>query len=74
MPCIFSKDDEKVILERKILVLKRKAKNPARLVKESKVYYLPISLDIAQRLRLDDGDFVKVELAKVQKKEEPITV
>ena len=69
MNCIFSEDQEKVILERKVLCAKRKAKNPndKRIrdrPKESTVFYLPITKDLATRLELSEGDYVIAELAK----------
>ena len=68
MPCIFAKYENKIIIERKVLVLKRKLKNPedkrVQSNKETTVFYLPISRDLAQRLRLEEGSFVKAEIAK----------
>ncbi len=69
MNCIFSENQEKVILERKVLVAKRKAKNPndKRIEgrpAESTVFYLPITKDLATRLGLKEGDYLIAELAK----------
>jgi hypothetical protein len=68
MPCIFSRTDEKVVIERKVLALKRKLKNPNdRRVQENRittVFYLPISRDLAERLHLTEDSFIKAEIAK----------
>ncbi len=69
MNCIFSENQEKVILERKVLVAKRKVKNPndKRIQKrpnESVVFYLPITKDLARRLDLQEGDYLIAEIAK----------
>jgi hypothetical protein len=69
MPCIFSENQEKVILERKVLVAKRKVKNPndkriANRPADSLVFYLPITKDLATKLRLSEGDYVIAEIGK----------
>ena len=69
MPCIFSQKDNKVVIERKVLCLKRRVKNPndQRLEKNKEkttVFYLPITRDLAERLGLNEGSFVKAEIAK----------
>jgi hypothetical protein len=68
MPCIFSRTDDKVVIERKVLALKRKLKNPNdRRVQENRttvIYYVPISRDLANRLQLTENSFVKCEIAK----------
>jgi hypothetical protein len=68
MPSIFSRTDNKVVVERKILCLKRRVKNPSdRRVQENRtttVFYLPISRDLAERLNMTEGSFVKAEIAK----------
>jgi hypothetical protein len=68
MPCIFSRTDDKVVIERKVLALKRKLKNPNdRRVQENRttvIYYVPISRDLANRLHLTENSFVKCEIAK----------
>jgi hypothetical protein len=69
MPCIFARNENKIIIERKVLALKRKVKNPSdkRLQenRETTVFYLPISRDLADRLNLQEGSFVKAEIARV---------
>jgi hypothetical protein len=77
MNCIFSENQEKVILERKVLVAKRNPKNPndKRIIdrpKESTVFYLPITKDLANRLELREGDYILAELAKAVRKTDDI--
>jgi hypothetical protein len=69
MNCIFSEGQERVIIERKVLVAKRPAKNPndkriANRPVESLVFYLPITKDLATRLKLAEGDYVIAEVGK----------
>jgi hypothetical protein len=67
--------DNKVVIERKVLTLKRKVKNPSdRRVQGNRtttVFYLPIARDLADRLGLDENSFIKAEIAKSQLLEQP---
>jgi hypothetical protein len=69
MNCVFSQDEKRVVLTRKVLSLRRKLKNPndKRIQNrplESTVFYLPISKDLVQRLELQAGDYVIAEIGK----------
>ena len=66
---IFSEGQERVIIERKVLVAKRPVRNPndkriACRPGESLVLYLPITKDLATRLKLSEGDYLIAEVGK----------
>ena len=62
MTCIFTKEEFKLQINRKVVCLTRKAKNEAKQDKKTYVYYIPINKDQANALGLTPDSFIKAEL------------
>ena len=76
MSKLFGKNDNTVVINRKVFSLKRKLKNPNdKRVKEhgsTVIFYIPITRDQAVKLGLTENDFILAEVAKVPAIPEPL--